>query len=84
MMGRVSPQPSRRLRTSGFNLDAVSQVQRLAPLPSQRAQVPWENLSTLMGQVRILLSVELTPSEEVRSLIHGTKLENTDGLINRS
>lgn len=84
MMGRVSPQSSRRLRTSGFNLDAVSQFQRLALLPSQRQQVPWENPSTLMDQVRILLSVELTPSEEVMSLIHGTKLENTGCLINRS
>lgn len=37
-----------------------------------------------IGQVMILLSVELTPSEAGTNLIHGTKAENVDCSIHRS
>lgn len=84
LISRVGPQSSRRLRTSGFNLHAISQVQRIAVLLSQREHGPWETPSPLMVQVMILLSVELTPSEAVTSLIHRTKAENVDCSIYRS
>lgn len=83
-MGGIGPQSSRRLRTSGFHLHTVSQVQRIAVLLSQREHGPCETPSPFKVQVMILLSVELTLSEAGTSLMHGTKAENVDCSIHRS
>lgn len=82
--GRSRPTVFQEAQNKQLNLHAVSQVQRIAVLLSQREHGPCETPSPLIGQVMILLSEELTPSEAGTSFIHGTKAENVDCSIHRS